>query len=399
MTQQTVTQEPITHCIVCNNAALEEVLDLPAFPLTGIYVDAPSPEKYPNVDQGLNVCPACGHAQLRNTIDPAYLYGYEYSHRSSTSPIASQGNDFFLGFLNRITQGARFQRVLEVGCNDLYLLRKLASRAEFLLGIDPVWAGEDQVLDNKIKVVGKFVEQVDFRSEMGGAPDLIVSVHTMEHIRYPMDVIRRLIDAAAPGALIMIEVPGFDSQLNTCRFDQVFHQHIQYFSVASFRRLIEAVGGRYIAHTFNYDYWGGTLLIAMQKGGNLPVLAQSDSPKPTAEVIAQRLGLFRRQLDVLGEVLASQRNPVYGFGAAQMLPTLAYHMKSDLSFLRCIWDDNPSRNQKTYPHLPVRIRRPDPETTLEDGTVLITALDSTRPILKRLLDLKPRYIIRPLAMM
>ena len=118
--------------------------------------------------------------------------------------------------------------------------------------------------------------------------------------------------------------------------------------------------------------------------------------KPTLSLFKERFELFNRQIVNLMNIIQSLEGPICGFGAAQMLPTLAYHMQSDLSFLECIWDDNPNRNGLTYPHLPVRIHQPKPNLHLSNSTVMITALDSTRPIISRLNDLNPRYILKPL---
>ena len=86
-------------CTACGAANLAQVIDLPAFPLTGIFVRPEDRDRYPTFDQGLLHCSACGHAQLREVVDPVYLYQETYTHRSSLSPISTRGNDFFLQFL------------------------------------------------------------------------------------------------------------------------------------------------------------------------------------------------------------------------------------------------------------------------------------------------------------
>jgi len=398
MNQRAVSIEENVSCGICGCENLDEVLNLPGFPLTGIYMPMEDKGDYPDVDQGLNLCPTCGHAQLRSTLDPDFVYGHEYTHRSSTSPIATGGNDFFFQFLSRISQGQVFERVVEIGCNDLYLLNKIAPLGKSLLGIDPIWRGREPEPEGRIKIVGKFVEEVEFEAELGGKPDLIVSAHTFEHLPHPGLVLKRLVAEAAQGALFLIEVPGFDSLLNLCRFDQVFHQHIQYFSLASFCRLIEQVGCQYVSHTFNYSYWGGTMLVAFRKGAGGKESPAPNTPRPTASLVTRKFHLFKSQLENLMDILAAQTDPVYGFGAAQMLPALAYHMNTDLDFLRCIYDDNTERIGKKFPHLPVPIKKLASGALLDDGTVLITALDSTRPILKRVQSLQPRFILRPLLM-
>lgn len=390
---------PKAICSVCGNRDLTQVLELPDFPLTGIYLDAPpEPGQYQALDQGLSLCGRCGHGQLSRVVDPNYLYFETYTHRSSLSPIATSGNDFFASLLEEITPGHTFKRVVEVGCNDLYLLKKIAHKGERLFGIDPIWRGSEVAPADNIFLLGKFVEEVDFKSEIDGAPDLIVSAHTFEHIDDPRGSLAKLMDVAADGALFLVEVPSFDQLLHNIRFDQVFHQHIQYFSIASFLRLIEEIGGIYLTHRINYDYWGGTLLIAFFKPGGVRSAPKSPAvPAPNEALVKSRLIIFHEQMAALMHVIESLRaGTIYGYGGAQMLPTIAYHMDNRLAFLECVLDDNPERQNKTYPHPNVWIRKPSAELNLRDGCILVTALDSTRPIIKRLLDIRPRRILVPL---
>jgi len=344
----------------------------------------------------LMLCRDCGHAQLLYVFDPHAVYDQRYTHRSSISALATQGNDFFCDFLEKVTQRRSFRRVVEVGCNDLYLLRRLQHKGEVLWGVDPIWRGKEAPERGKLRVLGKFIEEVDLQRELGGKPDLILSANTFEHIDSPRDQLQRLMEVAEDNAIFVTEVPGFDSLLNACRFDQIIHQHIQYFSLASFRRLIDELGGTYLTHTFNYSYWSGTMLTAFTKTRTTSIKKNAGGVPPSGPLIKERWQWFQNQIRSLMDWLPSVPRPLYGFGAAQMLPVLAYHMKSDLSFLECILDDNPQRNGLTYPHLPVRIRLPEPGFTLEDASVLVTALDSMRPILKRLMDLKAKHILVPL---
>ncbi len=384
-------------CSVCFGHRLIQVLDLPKFPLTGIYVKKTCPGKYPSIDQALMLCVDCGHAQLLYVVDPDYVYLKTYSHRSSQSDIARQGNDFYFSFLEKTTKGCFFQRIVEVGCNDLYLLKKTQNKGEKIFGIDPIWHGKPKKLQGKIQVIGKFVEEVNFKEEIG-APDLILSAHTFEHIDEPRSILQKLISVAAEKALFIVEVPAFDSLLRGCRFDQVFHQHIQYFSVASFKKLISDLGAEYLSHAFNYGYWGGTLLMAFRKSGRIVRKKKKEDSRPTVKLVHKRLDLFQNQMKLFMKLIESAERPIYGYGAAQMLPALAYHMKSDLSFLEAILDDNPARNGFVYPDLNVPIRLPHAGLNLESASIVITALDSLRAILKNLIPRKPKQILVPLGL-
>jgi len=382
------------YCSVCCGSNLVQILDLPALPLTGIYLSGEN-TKQPTFDQAFDLCSDCGHGQLRYVIDPALVYDQTYAHRSSNSPIALSGNDFFFDFIREVTGKHRFRRILEVGCNDLYLLNKLSSIGEEIIGVDPIWKDVDPPTDScsEVHVIGGFVEDLDATRDIGGRVDMIVSAHTFEHLDDPRAALEKVVSFANSGALIFLEVPSLDTLLHLGRFDQVFHQHINYFGLASLLRLIQFVGSGYVAHRFNHGYWGGTLMVAFKKGeGNVPASVR----RPTPEIAQRQAKIFHKQTGALvGYMDGMKDERLFGFGAAQMLPILAYHMQSDLSVLEAILDDDPERQGRRLAGLKPEIVNPDNIKGLEECTILVTAIDSARPILKRLIELNPRHIIVP----
>ena len=386
-------------CSACGKAALEEILSLPDLPLTGVFIDPAQRENFPNFDQALMRCCGCGHAQLRESVDPSYLYQDTYTHRSSLSPISTRGNDFFLSFLNDVTGDRKFESIAEIGCNDLYLLNKIAHRGTHLIGFDPIW--KDRVADGagKIQVSGKYIEEIVPAKDIPVRPDLVLSVHTLEHVDHPLNSLRPIFEHAQPGALFLVEVPSMDTLLTINRFDQVFHQHLNYFSLASFRSMIVGLGGEYVAHRYNYGYWLGTMMVAFRKPAGRPAEASvAMPPAPTIANIRNGHKRFREQLAGVRttmEHLIRQGVPAVGFGAAQMVPTLAYHMQTDLGFLDSILDDNPAKTGLTYPSIGTTIRPASDFPDLQNHAVLLTACDSARMILPRLAALRARYIVQP----
>lgn len=387
-------------CNVCYSENLELIFEAPKLPLTGLYLRDTDGYEPPVFDQAFMMCAECGHGQLRDLIDPDILYDDTYTHRTSSSSIARRGNDFFLSVLKDVLGSRRPSCVLEVGCNDLYLLKliKPLTGAD-LTGIDPIWIGKDHETEDKIRVLGRFVEDLSLENDLNQRPELVVSSHTFEHVADLHDQLAVLTDLAADDCLFLIEVPSFETMVRTQRFDQVFHQHIQYLSVPAMHRLIERLGCTYEGHTYNYSYWGGTFLFWFRKtrGDSRSTKNDGRSFLSTARV-QNAFYMFKRTLETLQEKLETLGEPVFGFGGAQMLPVLAYHMGSDLSYLDAILDDNTDRSGTRLPSL-APIIRPPMDDELTNAAAVITALDSARPIMKRLIDLGARRIIHPLHMM
>ena len=134
-----------------------------------------------------------------------------------------------------------------------------------------------------------------------------------------------------------------------------------------------------------------------KKGGaSSPEKSPWNFRMPTVSFVRERFEEFKERLAVLLDSIGGLGKPFYGYGAAQMLPAFAYHLKSDLSFLDCILDDNPAREGLAYPDLVPRIRRPWDGLDWQQAGVLITALDSAPPILKRLGEFKAGTVLNPL---
>ena len=292
--------------------------------------------------------------------------------------------------------------MLEFGCNDVYLLTLLEGKARQLLGVDPILKGREAELENdKIKVRGERVENVDLRQVLDGVPDLVVAQHTMEHIEDPRSLLEQLFRVTDDGTLFLFEFPCFDILLERLRFDQIFHQHLQYYSVRSFLALLDRCGGELIDLSFNYGYWGGALVTFRQTKSK--TRGSSDAAPaflaPTLDEVQSRYEVFCREMETTRFALElANQNNLFGYGAALMLPVLGYHLGTDFSEFRAILDDDPDKNGLSYVNLPVVIREPE-GVDFAVATVCLTALDNRRPILKKLMARNPREIINPLSCM
>lgn len=136
--------EKRSHCVVCDEKLSGAMIELPDFPMTEIYTTNKVNEKAGFVDQWLQFCEKCGHGQIANVIDTDLQYGnsHFYRFRASESATGRESADFFIDFLNGVVGNRHFKNIVEIGCNDLYILKSLKSRADRLTGIDPILKGK-----------------------------------------------------------------------------------------------------------------------------------------------------------------------------------------------------------------------------------------------------------------
>lgn len=382
-------------CNVCESNNIETLWKLPNFPLTGIYQHESHPTQFINeYDQELQFCNVCTHAQLGNQIDPIFLYRDTYTHRTSESPISTSGNKFLANYIKSVTRNLHFNQILEIGCNDLVLLEGLTEQSKSLAGIDPIWPDGISDSNSGIRLWGGFAESTNYGELLTSKVDLIISAHTFEHITKPRQVFESLQGKLSENCLLIIEVPSAERMLEQGRLDQIFNQHVNYYSVVSCKKLVEPFGFRLMDVTYNFSYWGGTQLLTftlLNKDFRL-----DSKKKLNKESYQQAIMNFRSSMENTSKQIENSLGPVYLYGAAQMLPSLIYHMsESARNRVSAIIDDNEMRQNRYFPNLKIKIIPTNEVQDFSDSTIVISALDSARPILRKILNLNPRTIIIP----
>lgn len=389
-----------TQCVICAKKLSDPVIVLPKFPITEIFVQDRPMQKLGFVDQEFYFCSRCGHGQLKYLIDPNILYGNTYKTRTSSSLSAVPAIDVFLAFMADVLKNRPLKTVFEIGCNDLYTLKKLKPKADKLFGIDPILKGQEKEFsDDKISVIGDFFENVDL-NRLNVQLDTVFSSHTLEHIEDPTALIQKLIDKSTTETLLFFQFPGFEGLVQDAHFDQIFHQHLNYFSLKSVLYLLDVVGAELVDFRINPYHWGA-LMIAFRKkrrGPNRNLLFRKHTQDLSRTEILKQYQLFKDSMKITtARIDAFASETMYGYGAALMLPVLEYYLKR-ITRLKAILDEDPAKTNLYYLNVPVQIKRPDQIKNIENTVMVVTAINSlqaVRSIVTKLRSLQVKKIIIP----
>lgn len=390
-----INYEARNSCMICGKGVSQSTIDMPKFPLTEIYIDKKIEPGFGLADQHFYFCENCCHGQLLNVVDTELQYGdvSTYFFRTSQSISGRETVDFFISFLEKIAGDRSFNSVVELGCNDLYLLKSLKIRSNKLIGVDPILKNHADTEEN-ITVIGDFFENVDLPDDI----DMIICKDVLEHISQPKAFMEKIIAKASDNAIFFFQFPILETILEECRFDQVFHQHLNYFSINSLIYMLDEFGCGLIDYTINYNHWGAAIF-AFQKGGDNSRFKDRTWPIERNDIL-DRYSSFCIDLEETSKRIRYFKNQkIYGYGAALMLPVLSYYLKDDLSTLQCVVDDDKKKDGLFYINLPVPIMHKSRIDDIDDSVVLLTAISSKiniKRILTNLIKLNPRHIIYPL---
>ena len=182
-------------CNICNKDFLaKNSINLPKLPTTEIYLKSPEYKKKIYYDQKIKYCKNCHHLQLENQYDTSFFYNQNYLTSSTNSFSGRYTNDIFFEFIKKNINPNKKYKILEVGANDLYLIKKIGKMIDIACTIDPCIKKDKKL--KRIKYIKKFLEKTS-RSEIGFIPDIVICSHTLEHIEDPkkfLDIITNLGD-------------------------------------------------------------------------------------------------------------------------------------------------------------------------------------------------------------
>ncbi|MDA1307334.1 MAG: methyltransferase domain-containing protein [Acidobacteria bacterium] len=163
-----------------------------------------------------------------------------------TSPPGASGWGTALGdaqfdYIRRFVPGIAGAHVLELGSGSLYLGRRVIHElnAERFIAVDPVLKG--QLPEAGIDVVADYFEPQRFA---GQRIDMVLSINTLEHVPDPVDYMAGVhtLLAERGGGTFFVMVPECSNGFRNGDWGICLHEHLSFFTVASFRAAAAAAG-------------------------------------------------------------------------------------------------------------------------------------------------------------
>lgn len=219
-----------TTCLACGCPSIVPCLNLGSQPLAN---DFKNTETEPEELYPLAVvrCVECNHLQLDYFIDPDLMFK-NYLYVSGTSATY---RDYLSWFAHKVAKNG--DKVLDIGCNDGTQLDMFKAMGCETWGVDPaenLWP----VSSAKHKVtLGYFDETYN----PGVKFDVMNAQNVFAHNRGPMGFLVNAKRFMHENTRLYIQTSQADMVLNG-EFDTIYHEHINFFNVLSFKKLTERAG-------------------------------------------------------------------------------------------------------------------------------------------------------------
>jgi len=158
-------------------------------------------------------------------------------------------------------------RVLDIGCATGYLARALNGRKGCrVVGIEVDSEAARTAAAACERVITGDVEDPSVLAQAGNGFDAIIMADVLEHLRRPEELLQRVRGLIAPGGVLLLSVPNVAHftvrrHLLLGRFERtdrgiLDRSHLQFFTLASLRRVLEATGYRIVRLDISYSMPG-----------------------------------------------------------------------------------------------------------------------------------------------
>ena len=320
-------------CRGCSGENLETVFEMEPMPLAGSFAsskqEAHLRERFPLT---WLQCQECRLVQVAENIPDEILYR-NYNYASSTIPGLCDHFDKYAEFL--IKRRPKRQRVLEMGCNDGVLLRRLP-KAWKCVGVDPSDIARKAALDASYEFINK-----PFSTELKlEGFDLVLASNCLAHVSEIQESIEAAAQALKPKGEFWIEVHDLQETLRSGQWDTIYHEHKVEYDLASLVQTVQPHGFFFIGHQ-NLPLHGGLLRVGFEKSENKVSLSR----KSITSFDLLRKNYSERRTTPVYEMLLNEKNIAYG---ASGRATVWFNQLPELTF-EAVIDDSPARQWKFVP--------------------------------------------------
>ena len=343
----------------------------------------------------LYFCEACHHIQLGHVVDPKILYQKNYSYVSATSA-------YFVNHLKHYAKDMveRFDLkpgdlAVDIGSNDGTCLSFFKDKGMKVVGVDPATEIAGKATENGIDTIADFFGYrlaVELRKKYGTAK-YITSHNACAHIDNLFDVVKGVEHWLDADGVFVLEVGYFVDVYSNTWFDTVYHEHVDYHTVAPFEKLFNRVGMELISVERISPQGGSIRVMAQKKGG----IIKRDNSVDELIALEAKLGLdkaetlyklnhkisqVRDKLHNLIHSLKADGKSIAGFGAPTKATTLMAHFGLDATVLDFIVDDNPLKQGLFTPITHIPVLSSDALYKMKPDYVLILAWNFAEPIMQ-----------------
>ena len=350
-------------CRCCGNNKLKRIISLGYQPLANNLLNNKNQnrEMYP---LEMNYCSNCHNCQLSVIVDPKKMFS-NYMYVSSTTKTS---REHFIGaakkYIKEFKLKPKKSYIIDVGSNDGIALKPFKDlNFKKILGIEPAKNLAKLANKNKIKTFNGFLEKESLKKIKKNA-NIILASNVFAHSDKLKEMAQCMFELLHKNGVIIIEIQYLLNTLKDLTFDNIYHEHYNYWSLTSLINFFNQFDAT-IFKAEKINTHGGSLRIFIKKGKknkiekSVKILLKEEEDFgiknfKTYQDFAKKIYKIRKNVKKNISNLEKKNGKIIGYGSpAKATTALNFFNVSDE--ISCIIEDNKLKHGKFVPGVKIPI--------------------------------------------
>jgi nucleoside-diphosphate-sugar epimerase/quercetin dioxygenase-like cupin family protein len=367
-------------CRSCGKTNLKRVVSLGYQPLANNLLNKKDAkcELYP---LEMNYCKDCHNCQLSVVVDPRKMFS-NYLYLSSTSlTFTKHFENASQKYIKELKLSPKKSYIMDIGSNDGIALKPFKNLGfKKILGIEPAKNLAKLANKNKIKTINCFLDKKNIKKIKKNA-DIILASNVFAHSDKLKEMAECMLRLLKKSGTIIIEVQYLLNTLQDLTFDNIYHEHYNYWSLTSLINFFKQFDAK-IVKAEKIDTHGGSLRIYVKKDRNSKIdksiknLLEEEEKfgiknYKTYEMFSEKIYQIQKNVKKNIKKLKSNGKKIIGYGSPAKATTALnfFGISDEIDF---VVEDNKLKHGKFIPGVKIPILSKD-KILDKNGTILVLA--------------------------
>lgn len=355
-------------CRVCDHTQFSLGIDLGDHPLSLHFLKTDQIGKEPFYPLRVVVCEKCSTAQLDYTVKKEVMYSDHTYLSGITKSLAAHFEKTAQSVDQRFFANKKKKSVLDIGSNDGTQLKAYQKLGYEVLGVEAAKGIAAIANENQVPTVHAFFN-LETADRIGKTFDVFNAAGVFFHLEELHSVTAAIQKYLAKDGVFVVQFLYMKSIMENKAFDQIYHEHLLYYTLKTLDRLLERHGLALFDAEFSSIHGGTIIGYVGHKGARAPTdrllqLKREEELSGCNELSAYRI--FSQEIQTLKkeniaflESRKKQGKRIFGMGAPVKGNTLLNYFGVGKNLLDCLVEKNELRRGLFSPgmHLPIYIEK------------------------------------------
>jgi SAM-dependent methyltransferase len=371
-----------TLCRGCNSSNLTSVISLGQSPLANNLLNSvdENDELFP-----LEVvyCEKCHNAQLSYVVPPEKMFD-NYLYVSST---AKSFRDHFAKAAEDYTKELKLSTesiVVDVGSNDGIALLPFAQSGIKVVGVEPASNIAKIANERNIETINSYFDKETAEKIISrfGHVDLVTASNVFAHSDLLKDITENVFLMLKEDGTFIIEVQYLVDTIKDMTFDNIYHEHVNYWSVTSLNNFFVRLGF-VVTKICHVETHGGSIrAYVKRKDAKIDVSVKTYLDfeeefgilkKETYEIFYKKMQNVKKNVNKNLSLLKDKGLKIAGYGSPAKATTALNYFEVGTNFIEYVVEDNSLKHNKVIPGVKIPIKPKEELNTNKPDVVVIMA--------------------------